>query len=261
MKDDEYESFAEVYDLFYGFRRGDIEFYAKLAEKFGDPILELGCGTGRVLIPLARRGYRITGIDVSESMLRILKRKLEKESEDVRSRIEIIHADMREFNLKRKFRLIIIPFSSIVHLRSLDDALKTFINVFNHLSDEGAFAFDIFIPKYELISKKSRIEFYTLDIDDNRKLILWEKAKYDLTNQLIDVDRLVEIVSENYSKKYFWRYKIRWYTRSEIELLLRLAGFNNIEVYGDFSFGEYKYEKGLMVFIASKKNETKQNLV
>jgi len=81
---------------------------------------------------------------------------------------------------------------------------------------------------------------------------LWEKAKYDPTNQLIYVDRLVEIVSNEGSKKYFWRYTIRWYTKSELELLLKLAGFNKIEVYGDFNFGEYKYEKGSMVFLAQK---------
>jgi len=87
-------------------------------------------------------------------MLKILKKKLEKEPEEIRRRVEIIRADMREFKLGKKFRLIIIPFSSIVHLKNLDDALRTFINVFNHLADEGAFAFDVFVPKYELISKK-----------------------------------------------------------------------------------------------------------
>ena len=253
MEEDSYKSFAEIYDLFYSSRVEDIDFYAGLAERYGDPILELGCGTGRVLIPLARRGYRIVGIDNSESMLTLLRKKLEKEAKDVRKRVEIIKADMRNFSLGKEFKLIIIPFSSIVHLKTLDDALSTFTNVFNHLNNKGAFAFDVFIPSHEYIVKKSRISFYTLDIDESRKLILWERAKYDPTNQYIYVDRLVEIVSGNDSKKYFWKYTLRWYTKPEIELLLRLAGFKKIEVYGDFNFGEYGYEKGLMVFLAFKK--------
>ena len=250
---DEYEDFAEIYDVFYGTLRDDIDFYCGLAEKYGDPVLELGCGTGRISIPLARRGYRVVGLDASKSMLEIFKKKLEKEPNEVRKRIEIIHADMRDFSLDKKFPLIIIPFSSIVHLTSLNDSLKAFTNAYNHLIKGGAFVFDVFIPKYEYITKRRRIEFYTRDTDEGKRLILWERAEYDLTNQLIHVDRLVEIVHpDNESKRYFWKTTLRWYTKSELELLLKLAGFNNIKVYGDFNLGEYRYEKGKMVFIAMK---------
>ena len=252
MKDEEeavYQDFAEVYDYFYQ-RIEDINFYVEQAKKFGSPILELACGTGRVLLEIAKKGFAITGLDMSDAMLNILRKKLEKENENVQKNVDIVKGDMRNFALDRKFNLIIVPFSSIVHLLTLDDALKAFKCVYNHLNKDGAFIFDTFTPNLELLAKKRRVEFDIRDIDGNGTLAFWEVASYDLTNQLITVKRYGFVETDNRKKKFMWRFKIRYWFKSELELLLKLAGFGNIAVFGGFDLRPYCYESGMTLFIA-----------
>jgi len=250
MEKDIYESFAEVYDEFYQ-RHEDIDFYVKMAKKYGDPILELACGTGRVLLPIAKAGYNITGLDNSESMLKVLKKKLEREDEAVRRRVTIVKGDMRSFDLGKKFKLIIMPFSSIVHILTLEDALQTFKNIWKHLEEDGVYVMDTFIPNLEIISKKERTTFDIRETEDG-KIILWESAKYDLTNQYIEVKRYTEIQKKEGIKKATWKVKIRYWFKTEIELLLKQAKFSEINTYSSYDLTPYNYEKNPMIIIAKK---------
>ena len=249
--EDLYAGFAEVYDLFYRHEE-DVKFYVDLSKKYGDPILELACGTGRVLIPIAREGFRITGLDISESMLNVLNKKLEKESDDVKGRVNVVKGDVRDFNLGRKFKLIILPFSSIVHLISFEDILNMFNCVKKHLMDGGVFVFDTFIPNYKYLSQRTRTYFDVRRIDENKELLVWESASYDLTNHLIEVNRYVMVLEGEHVERHVWRYLIRYWFKTELELLLKLAGLDRYEVYGGFNYERYNYDRGRMVFIVRK---------
>ena len=114
-----YDSFiADYYDespVVSG-RLQDVAFYRDAAREFGDPVLELGCGTGRITMALAERGKRITGLDLSERMLeRAVKKRAELRVE-ARERVHLVQGDMTRFELGEKFRLIIIPFRPFQHL-------------------------------------------------------------------------------------------------------------------------------------------------
>ncbi len=248
--EDEYAPFAEIYDIFYR-KTDDLEFYASMAKRFGEPVLELGCGTGRVLLHLAKKGFKITGLDSSRSMLGILEKKLRELPSDVRDRVEVVHGDMRNFKLDKMFKLIIIPFSTIVSNLSLEDGLKTFKNCYNHLENGGALVFDVFIPNFEYLSKRERRFFDIRELDDGY-LILWEVANYDLTNQLIDVKRYVKILKKNSSREVVWSFRIRYWFKTELELLLKIAGFEKIEVFSGYNLEPYDYDKNPMIFIAKK---------
>ena len=95
---------AEIYDRhpseFYDYhaKRGDMEFYVGLAKSSGGSVLEIGCGTGRLLIPTARTSVHITGLDNSEEMLQICRRKLEDESPELKDRVNLVRGDMRNFD-------------------------------------------------------------------------------------------------------------------------------------------------------------------
>ena len=93
----------------------DIPFYIHQVNKYGDPMLELACGTGRVTIPLAESGINITGVDISESMLSHAQAKTKEKEVD----IEWIKADCRNFHLNKKFNLIVFPFNTIAILHDL----------------------------------------------------------------------------------------------------------------------------------------------
>ncbi len=131
------KDFTRFYDWSYGDREEDIPFYVSLARECGSPVLEVACGTGRVLIPLAREGFEVVGLDFSEHMLAIAREKLEKESPEVRSRVSLVQADMREFDLGkargqtatirpvvsvpefpgREFAGVFVPNASVFHVR------------------------------------------------------------------------------------------------------------------------------------------------
>src|SRR5262245_35815549 len=114
---DDYAQIAELYDHVVPYRtRADVSFFVDEARRANGPVLEIGCGTGRILIPTARAGVEIVGIDLSEYMLAICRQRLAEENDFVRARAHLAQADMRTFELKRTFGLVTIPFRPFQHL-------------------------------------------------------------------------------------------------------------------------------------------------
>jgi len=114
---------AAIYDAIYG-DRDDAGFWQAIAAAVGGgPILELGCGTGRVLLPLARAGYEITGIDLSVGMLERCRARLQSEPPEVRDRVRLVAADMTSFDLGRRFATILCPFAGFQQLRAVEQQL------------------------------------------------------------------------------------------------------------------------------------------
>lgn len=127
----------------------DIPFYLRQAKKYGEPVLELACGTGRITIPMAEQGIQITGLDVSEPMLSQARRKAAMKGVNV----EWVKADCRDFKLNKKFRLIFFPFNSIVHLHDLESIEACFSCVRKHLTREGRFMIDVFVPGMDYLMR------------------------------------------------------------------------------------------------------------
>jgi SAM-dependent methyltransferase len=102
---------AELYDYVIPYRdRPDVSFYIEAALQARGPVLEIGCGTGRVLIPTAKAGIEITGLDLSEHMLEVCQRRLLTEPDEVQTRIQLFRMDMRSFELARQFHLVTVLF-------------------------------------------------------------------------------------------------------------------------------------------------------
>src|ERR1700730_2175814 len=122
---DEYVFIADLYDHVAPSRdRADIGFFVEAAKDVGGQVLEVGCGTGRVLIPTARAGVEVVGLDLSPHMLGVCRKRLENESRAVQSRIQLVQADMREFSLPQTFSLTTVPFRPFQHLTTVSDQLS-----------------------------------------------------------------------------------------------------------------------------------------
>ncbi len=158
--DNSYVVGADLYDFVVEYQtRPDVSFFVDLARQARGPVLELGCGTGRVLIPAARAGVEITGVDLSPQMLAVCDRKLQDESQPVRSRVRLVESDMQRFELSQKFALVTIPFRPFQHLIEVDDQLACLVHAFSmryffryeleHLLARAGFAVETLYGDYD----------------------------------------------------------------------------------------------------------------
>jgi SAM-dependent methyltransferase len=114
-------------------------------------MLEVACGSGRVLIPTARAGVTIVGLDASGQMLEKCRSSLQREAEDVGARVTLVQGDMRDFDLERTFSLITLPFRAFQHLLTVEDQIACLTCVHRHVADDGRFIVDLFNPSLEML--------------------------------------------------------------------------------------------------------------
>ena len=116
---------AEFYDDTVPYNeRGDVAFFVEASGAAGGKTLEIGCGTGRVLIPTARAGFEIVGMDLSTVMLDICRAKLVQEPPEVQQRVRLEIADMRDFDMDEQFGLVTLPFRPFQHLETVEDQMS-----------------------------------------------------------------------------------------------------------------------------------------
>ena len=144
---------AEVYDHVVPYsERSDVSFFIEAARAADGPVLEVGCGTGRVLIPTARAGFEIVGLDLSDDMLAVCRKYLAEEPPDVQTRVKLIKGDMRAFSLGRKFRLATIPFRPFQHLLTVEDQIDCLRAIHRHLEPGGKLILDLFNPSIKFLA-------------------------------------------------------------------------------------------------------------
>jgi SAM-dependent methyltransferase len=229
MYDDAYDDLiARTYDAVYERVRdpsGDRAFYLELARETGGPVLELGCGTGRTLIPIAEAGIDCMGLDASPAMLRVLREKAPD--------VSTVQGDMRDFDLGRRFRLVTIPFRALSHLHDVEAQLACLACVRRHLEKDGTFAFDVFDPNLAMIAKGELPESPTATFEhDGREMRRFEVVRYDIPKQVLTVTFRFEGGPPELTGTA--EVRLRWFYRYELEHLLARAGFTDLRFFGAF---------------------------
>lgn len=135
------------YDKVYRNRRADVEFYVRTLSGARGNVLELGAGSGRMALALARAGLDVTAVDSSDDMLTSLRERLKAEPAAVRRRVSVERGDMRDVDLGRTFRWVIAPFNTVLHLYTLEDVARFFATVKHHLKPRGELLFDYATPR------------------------------------------------------------------------------------------------------------------
>ena len=191
---DEYAFVAEFYDSGSPYAgRTDVDFFVEMARQSPSAVLEVGCGTGRVLIPTARAGIDIVGLDLSTRMLSICRDKLALEPESVQAKAHLVQEDMRRFDLGRKFGLATMPFRPFQHLTTVDDQLARLASIRNHLADGGRFILDVFNPTLSLLMDDRYLEEDDEETEftmaDGRRVVRRGRTvSRDLFSQIQDVE-------------------------------------------------------------------------
>lgn len=235
-----------TYDLASGQYDADVQFYSDLIEKYGEPVLELMCGTGRLTIPYAEKGIDITGIDLSEEMLGSGREKIKQKGLEV----EMIKADCRDFTLNRKFKFIFIPFSSIQLLLGRDDIEACFKCVRNHLEDDGRFVFSVFNPDLTILNRDPEEEsrFRQFDDPDGRgKVTISEKTSYNRASQILTA-RWFFTFADN-GEKVEKILNVRILFPQELDILINHFGFEIEDKFGDFDFSKFESSSPHQLFV------------
>jgi SAM-dependent methyltransferase len=256
-----YEAFvAEYYDyLPVTANRLDVEFHLDLARAHGGPILELGCGTGRILLPLARAGYEIVGLDLSEPMLTRCFVKLEAEPPAVRHRVELTRGDMTNFDLGRSFRLILIPFRPFQHLLSVERQLACLRSVHGHLEPAGKLVVDFFQTDarrmHDPACLREGAPHPEVTLPDGRRVKLTERtAAFHRAEQSNDVELIYNITHpDGHTERLVMAFTVRYFFRYEVEHLLARCGFRVVGLYGDFGGSPLGDDSPEMIFVAEKR--------
>ena len=226
---------------------GDVAFYVEEARSAGSPLLELGCGTGRILIPTAEAGVEVVGLDASPDMLAIARNKLEGLPPHVQSRVQFVESDMRRFALDRRFSLVTIPYRAFLHNLNVEDQLQTLRRVRGHLSENGRLILNVFDPNVRNLAAgkwsmpANRRRDFVHPRTGNRVTIK-EEFTYDLERQMVEgaflfdeidttIGQIVGTIRSPLTLRYIFRY--------EMEHLLTLAGLRIEALFGDFKRGPF----------------------
>lgn len=248
---DEYRD-AELYDAVNGGHEIGGKFYFDLAREYGSPILEIACGTGRLTIPLAKEGYEITGVDLTQEMLTVAKKK----AEQIGVAVDWVHTDARYLELGRKFRMVFTSgnsFQAFLDRESQEQLLET---VHKHLDKQGVFAFETRNPVLSFLCAGSDTqEDAGSFIDKNgNQVSVAERRWYEHETQL-----------EHYVTCRRWQGKlgveqtmetkisIRYVFPQELEALLYYNGFDIVNLYGDFDLSPFQSDSPSMVCVCRKR--------
>lgn len=237
-------------------RTQDVGFYVNAVKKYGDPALELGCGTGRISMAIAEAGYRVVGLDLSE---RMLERAIEKRAalrREARERVHLVQGDMTQFDLREKFRSILVPFRPFQHLLETEQQIACLNCARKHLADKGRLILDFFQTDAErmhdpkFLNESSLTEY---DLPDGRHVALSERtAAFHRALQQNDVEMIFQVRHpDGKSERLVMAWTLRYFFRYEVEHLLVRCGFRLEAVYGNFEGSPLEDHSPEMVFVAS----------
>jgi SAM-dependent methyltransferase len=232
---DPWSATAPFYDLDLEGIEDDITMYREIATRQAGPVLELGCGTGRVALALARAGLAVVGVDYSAAMLDVAR------GESQGLPLRLIQADMRGIDVRERFATVLIPFGGLQHMETASDVVDTFGTVARHLADDGIAIVDVEAPQPDDLTAGPR-----------PLVAHWTRPwRGGLVTKLVAVDgrpsECRRIVTFHYDVqpvegplyRVSHEFSLRVITSGELELAARLAGLELTALYGDYELSPF----------------------
>jgi SAM-dependent methyltransferase len=213
----------------------DLDFWRGAVREIGGPVLEVGCGTGRVLLDLAKDGVDVDGVDLFPAMLE----RLERKAKALGLAPRVVAGDMRDFRMPRRYRTVLCAFNTFAHNLTSEDQLATLKCIREHLEPGGAFVLHLSVPPpsfWIAPDGEPVLELETQDPATGNTLRVYDTRHKDWVREaqhsLVEIQELSAAGAPLRSHRFETRQ--RWVSPNELELLLRLAGFARWTLYGGF---------------------------
>lgn len=238
-----YATIARFYDAENSDKTDDLLMYSQLAEEYGAPILDVGCGTGRVMLHLAQDGYETHGIDSEPAMLARAEAR-RKALPDLRDRLTFYHGDALKIQLDNQFKLVLVPYNGLMHFHQQEQQLALLRRLRAWTADDGLLVLDL--PNAGETFATQDTESLTVERTfiepETGHLVMQQSVSYlDRATQLLRVNWVYdEITDDGTVKRTFAPHLLRYFFYSEVSLLLNQTGFVVDNVYGDTDLNPFE---------------------
>jgi len=238
---DPYAQIAELYDLEHDSFDEDIPFYLNSVAAVGDPVLDFGCGTGRLLRPIAEAGFRVTGLDQSGPMLNRAEASL---ANDTRERVTLVHGSVSDIAGAPggPFGIVIFSLNGLLHITEPKEQRRAIASVRAALDQRGQLIIDVLNPTVDALRAfdRSVVHEGTWKLPDGGSVDKFSVHEVSVTNQLIHARIWYDVLSPNGAiTRISTAFSQRYVTRHELELMLEFGGFVDWQVYGSYELDPY----------------------
>ncbi|MGQ9489602.1 MAG: class I SAM-dependent methyltransferase [Anaerolineae bacterium] len=252
---DAIDRIARFFDQEFAGYEEDLPVLEAYAARTGGPVLELGCGTGRVLIHLARAGYRVTGVDMSLAMLEIARAKAE--AAGLLNRVTLIAGDYGEVALGGPYHFACTVMNTFLHLPDQAAQVRALQHWRAHLAPDGLLLIDVLHPDpTTLAGLDGRLEFWGAwrDPASGHTIMKFLVRTVDLAQQTLHVRHIYdELAADGQVRRTQASYDLRYVGRFEAELLLEKAGYLLEGIYGDWEMGPFTSDSPRLILVARRR--------
>ena len=249
-----YDSIAHYYDLTHADLTDDLKTLHQLAQEANGPILECGCGTGRILLPLARAGFSLTGLDNSRAMLAIAQDKLSHEAPQVQANVTLVQGDMTQTKVDGRFALIIIPYNTLLHLAPTQ-VKQAFVNMRHHLQPNGRLYLDIINPF--VIAQTPNDHMLTLeqsftDTANGHSVLQFASNWLDDAQQTLHISWIYDATPapSGAIHRTISQFKYHYAYPHQLEMQLQQSGLQLEAMWGDYDRSPFQEESDRLILIA-----------
>lgn len=238
-----YQTIARYYDAENTDKTDDLPLYLELAKEYGSPIIDIGCGTGRVMIPLAQQGNEVHGIDSEKAMLEIAEERMTG-SDMLQQNMRLHHGDALDYPLDQKFKLTLVPYNGLMHFHTQEKQLALLRRLRQWTLDDGLMVLDLPNAGEVFATQETdslMLERSFLEPETGHMVMQQSHSVLDRVTQLLHVTWIYdEITADGTVKRTVAPLVLYYYFFSELRLLLSQAGFQVKAVYGDTEYGPYE---------------------
>ena len=249
-----YAAIARYYDALNADQQADIPFYLELAERCAGPILEVGCGSGRVLFPLVAGGHNAYGLDSEQAMLALAEERARRLDAAQRKRLTLLHGNILHYNFTQRFGLILLSYNLLTHFHDIDTLRQLLQRLRQIALPTACLVIDLPHPGAVFASQDQETTQHERDILDSESGALvqvFSRSQFDYSAQILDITWIFEEMNdEGLIRRRLARQSLRIFTRDEVKLLLHSCGWQEPEIYGDYDRRPYEDESERLIGIS-----------